>query len=135
MSFGVYPDNPCYDAQRPSWMPYWLDTFGENACKWGLYPGADYGTIPNPPAPYIPAPDDPRGDGWTPGDAATGMHDNYIDDVNAGIDAAIGNGTYRPNGSSQVSPVTLAWIGAAAVGAFFLWPMLSGGRRSSRRRR
>jgi hypothetical protein len=31
---GEYPGYYCYDAERPSWLPYWLDDFTESACKW-----------------------------------------------------------------------------------------------------
>ena len=31
---GEYPGYYCYDADRPSWLPYWLDDFTESACKW-----------------------------------------------------------------------------------------------------
>lgn len=33
---GMYPgtpaQEPCYDPNRPSWMPYWLDTLSEETC-------------------------------------------------------------------------------------------------------
>ena len=29
-----YPGYYCYDAQRPSWLPYWFDDLTESACKW-----------------------------------------------------------------------------------------------------
>lgn len=31
---GEYPGYYCYDANRPSWLPYWIDDFAESACKW-----------------------------------------------------------------------------------------------------
>ena len=31
---GEYPGYYCYDAGRPSWLPYWLDDLTESACKW-----------------------------------------------------------------------------------------------------
>ena len=31
---GEYPGYYCYDAARPSWLPYWIDDFTESACKW-----------------------------------------------------------------------------------------------------
>jgi hypothetical protein len=31
---GEYPGYYCYDAQRPSWLPYWLDDITESGCKW-----------------------------------------------------------------------------------------------------
>ncbi len=33
-SLGEYPGYYCYDADRPSWLPYWLDDFTESACKY-----------------------------------------------------------------------------------------------------
>lgn len=29
---GADPSNPCYDPNRPSWMPYWLNDGNETAC-------------------------------------------------------------------------------------------------------
>ena len=29
-----YPGYYCYDANRPSWLPYWFDSVAESACKW-----------------------------------------------------------------------------------------------------
>lgn len=26
--------NPCYDPARPSWLPYWLDTWSEGKCAY-----------------------------------------------------------------------------------------------------
>lgn len=31
---GEYPGYYCYDATRPSWLPYWLDSLTESKCKW-----------------------------------------------------------------------------------------------------
>ncbi len=31
---GEYPGYYCYDAARPSWLPYWLDSVSESSCKW-----------------------------------------------------------------------------------------------------
>ncbi len=31
---GEYPGYYCYDAQRPSWLPYWIDSVSESLCKW-----------------------------------------------------------------------------------------------------
>jgi hypothetical protein len=30
---GEYPGYYCYDAGRPSWLPYWLDDWTESTCK------------------------------------------------------------------------------------------------------
>jgi len=29
---GMHPGDTCFDPTRPSWLPYWIDTFGEAAC-------------------------------------------------------------------------------------------------------
>jgi hypothetical protein len=31
---GEYPGYYCYDANRPSWLPYWLDSIAESLCKY-----------------------------------------------------------------------------------------------------
>lgn len=36
---GEYPGFYCYDKDRPSWMPYWWDTWGESVCKVKAVPG------------------------------------------------------------------------------------------------
>lgn len=45
MSRGLaeYPGYYCYDANRPSWLPYWLDDFTEESCK--LSPSTIAGNI------------------------------------------------------------------------------------------
>jgi hypothetical protein len=30
---GEYPGYYCYDANRPSWLPYWIDSFTEEQCN------------------------------------------------------------------------------------------------------
>ena len=34
IGLGEYPGYRCYDANRPSWLPYWIDTFSESNCKY-----------------------------------------------------------------------------------------------------
>ena len=31
---GAYPDDPYYDPNRPSWLPYWIDTPTESLAKY-----------------------------------------------------------------------------------------------------
>ena len=31
---GEYPGYYCYDADRPDWLPYWIDDLTESECKW-----------------------------------------------------------------------------------------------------
>jgi hypothetical protein len=47
---GVYPGDPCYDPDRPDWLPYWLDDFTESDCKWGAtnIAGATVNAFENP---------------------------------------------------------------------------------------
>lgn len=33
---GEQPGYYCYDANRPDWLPYWLDDSVESACKWNF---------------------------------------------------------------------------------------------------
>lgn len=40
---GVYPGNACYDANRPSWLPYWFDDLTESDCK---YPAGVLADLP-----------------------------------------------------------------------------------------
>ncbi len=42
-----YPGYVCYDASRPSWLPNWLDTWGESVCKLKQAP-ANVGACLNP---------------------------------------------------------------------------------------
>lgn len=46
----AYPGDPCYDPDRPSWLPYWLDDFTESDCKWGAsnIAGATLNAFENP---------------------------------------------------------------------------------------
>jgi len=32
----MYPDESCFDTNRPSWLPYWLDDLTESSCKLNL---------------------------------------------------------------------------------------------------
>lgn len=56
---GAYPTDPYYDPNRPSWLPYWIDTPTESALKFGAYPGVttvkDLPPIPQPIPPGVPA--------------------------------------------------------------------------------
>lgn len=36
VGLGEYPGYFCYDAARPSILPYWLDDFTESACKYSI---------------------------------------------------------------------------------------------------
>jgi hypothetical protein len=32
---GMYPTDPCFDPNRASWLPYWIDNTTESACYYG----------------------------------------------------------------------------------------------------
>lgn len=56
---GAYPTAECYDPNRSSWVPYWINTSTEANCVlmklFGAYPGVDYKTpYPEPPPPVAP---------------------------------------------------------------------------------
>lgn len=59
VSLGAYPGDAHFDPNRPSWLPYWMDTPTESAMKYGMYPGADtkrqYPDPPRPQAPPVPS--------------------------------------------------------------------------------
>jgi len=51
---GLYPGDPCYDPNRPSLLPYWIDDFTESECYYnstsilgatGNLIGQDVGTV------------------------------------------------------------------------------------------
>jgi len=46
----AYPGDPCYDPDRPTWLPYWLDDFTESDCKWNAsnIAGATINAFENP---------------------------------------------------------------------------------------
>jgi hypothetical protein len=123
---GVYPDHACFDPDRPAWLPYWVDTVGENACKWGFYPGARN----TPPGPVAPTPRAPQTPGqmtdpgaWTPDDSAP----TWVDWVNVNRDNLR---DYDPLDDGAISPVSAVLLAAAVVGIVMLWP--AGGRRRRR---
>lgn len=35
-ALGMYPDETCYDVNRPSWLPYFIDDITESQCKVNL---------------------------------------------------------------------------------------------------
>lgn len=54
---GLYPDHPCYDPNRSSVLPYWLDTWNESVCAFERnFLGMDSRMNFSPPNPgYSPA--------------------------------------------------------------------------------
>jgi hypothetical protein len=53
---GIGPTDPCYDPNRPTWLPTWISTPSESACLWGAYPGVTtLAPVATPPAQAAPA--------------------------------------------------------------------------------
>lgn len=54
---GLYPDHPCYDPNRSSVFPYWVDTWNESWCAFERnFLGMDSRMNFEPPSPgYSPA--------------------------------------------------------------------------------
>jgi hypothetical protein len=67
---GLYPGDSCYMANRPSWLPYSMDTVGEGKCvdAWiAAHPSvSSTGLIP-PPVPDAPQTAEEMAS-WTPND-------------------------------------------------------------------
>lgn len=73
-----YPGYYCYDAGRPSWLPYWLDDLTESECKWS--PSTIAGNIKacatGDPSCGTPTPEQANPDLSGPGAAAPGAPTN-----------------------------------------------------------
>lgn len=94
---GLYPDEPCYDPARPSWLPYWLSSYTEEDCViakfFGKYPGVTYNPdlYPSPPAPVAPSTPPAEvvvGGNVTP-EEAQAIQDKLIADSNAATKSSL----------------------------------------------
>lgn len=110
---GMYPDQTCFDASRPAWLPNWLDDFSESACKLNeLFSGNQTGNTAQP------------GD---PGAAAQTIE-------NARAACIAGGGTWD-QGSNVCGGVGyqigqyIPWIVGGVVAVMVLPAVLGGGRR------
>ena len=123
LSLGAYPGDSYFDPNRPSWLPYWIDSPTESAMKWGMYPGADVkatypGTRPAPPpvptGGHSGAVTDPRAVDAVVGDSAGAYRQDVartFDDVAAGLDAGA---------AAADEAATRRWILFALAGAVLL---------------
>jgi hypothetical protein len=59
---GQYPGDSCYNPDRPSWLPYWIDTFSEEACRYSETVHGAFVSVPSNP-PGGPAPVGPSNAG------------------------------------------------------------------------
>ena len=97
---GAYPGFKCYDAQRLSWWPYWINTPNEAQCVlddlFGIYPGVNLRdqlpSPPRPPAVGVPVigtnPTVTGGSNVTP-EQAQAIQDKLIADEKAAYDAQL----------------------------------------------
>ena len=65
VGLGMWPGDPCYDPNRSSLVPHFIDTPTELACYYGgvaadVYEEVKYGDIPRPEDPSAPKPPTPR---------------------------------------------------------------------------
>lgn len=72
LGLGLYPTDPCYQVNRPSWLPYWRDTNGEYACA---IRGRGFPLEP-PPPPRAPQTEQEMLS-WTPDDVFQGQQDDW----------------------------------------------------------
>lgn len=58
---GAYPDDPYFDPQRPSWLPYWIDDSTESQAKYAFLSGTGVTAqeIVNPGSVYVAPPAPP----------------------------------------------------------------------------
>lgn len=88
---GARPGDSCYNPDRPSWMPYWLDTFSEEACRYSEIVNGAFVKVPAPPpggpAPSAPGTGERMVDGsWNPGESNPDYQD-WASRVGAGLNA------------------------------------------------
>lgn len=134
LGVGVYPGSPCYDPDRPSWLPYWIDDLSESGCKFQFYPGVT--TLANPPAPpALPAPSAPQ--------TAAQMLDYTPDQASIDTQAASAAGAQNFLNTVNLTPAcdwtqavwndtttwcSLNWLMAGGVGLGVLFFLLRKGR-------
>lgn len=56
---GAHPGDTYYDVNRPSWLPYWIDTPTESALYYKMYPGVTQQQLNSPGSVYTPPPAPP----------------------------------------------------------------------------
>lgn len=130
MSLGAYPTDPYYDPQRPSWLPYWIDTPTETEAKYAFLFGVKPGQIvdpatayPNPPAARPPAAPQTKEEMtvpglWTPEKAiAGGMQESLKAWRKFFKQVAAGN---EPESEASKNYWFWAAVAVAAVAAFSL---------------
>ena len=107
-----YPGYVCYDAARPSWLPYWWDTWTESTCKLKQATGNIVACI-NPLATNCSP------DSWANANIASATPNLDPSVSGAGI-----VGTDQPNntpsGALTFNTSTVLWLGAGLAALMIL---------------
>jgi len=145
---GAYPTDCFYDKNRPSWLPYWIDTPTESqaklACFYGvagnvtaqevLNPAVSY---PQPPPPILPkspqgtaVPDSAEAANALPSDLIAqamaqtqGQNQQFFDTLNQSLNPP--SGSPNPLGLSMTAIIALG----LTAGVVLLFLNSGGGRR------
>lgn len=115
-TLGAWPTDWYYDPNRPSWVPYQIDTPTESAVRWGVYPKEYLKPMPAPkPLPLPVAPqteDDVRN--WNPDKAAREQIDAFEVWKPSALDDAYEISVEAQNKRGQQE--TAIWIAISIVG-------------------
>lgn len=99
-----YPGYVCYDATRPTWLPNWLDTFAESACKLRQAPG-------NVAACLNPLATNCAPDSWVNLNIASATP-NYDPNVSGAGIVGADQPNNTPSGPLALNTNTLLWLAA-----------------------
>jgi hypothetical protein len=98
---GEYPGYYCYDANRPSWLPYWIDDFAEEECNLSpsniassiascLNPLSADCSTPTNPNPLVSGPGT-GGPALAAGNSTAGVDPIVSQDIGTNIGQAVGS--------------------------------------------
>jgi hypothetical protein len=120
-----YPGYYCYDADRPDWLPYWIDSITESVCKWSpkTIAGNIYACATGDPTCGTPTEAQQNPDLSGPGVAAPGTPNSQLNVPNCGRFSSFNAGTAQCEfNPTSPSFLILAGLGVVAIG------FLRGGR-------
>ena len=138
---GFYPDDDCYDPDRSSWLPYWINSPTEEACFLahlvGSNSGANYTTKYSEPSapPPVTSPDvaykttAQGGSGATPAEIQAMLAKQAADEQKAWN----AQSQAQMNKLADTLPKTCEWYqthnsaGACVPGGMWLYLLLGGG--------
>lgn len=56
---GMYPDETCFDVNRPGWLPHWIDDLTESKCKINMLVSGNTSGNTAQPGEFMPDPNNP----------------------------------------------------------------------------